>query len=148
MASSTPTFVLTSRDSANPFTIMSRIKKPDVFDAKDADVVSRSCPDKSGFVTDFRVFKQDLANSSPVFRDMFVLGDSQDSDQDRPEGLPVVQLEESEAALLTLLPYVQGDIDNMADVDRMIPPAWVHLWDASLKYRMCLLQMLVEGAIR
>lgn len=122
-----------------------KVQQSETFNAADADLILRSCPNAEGISTDFQVHKQHLADASPVFRDMLELGEKQASCEG---GLPIVDLEETAGTLATLLPFVQEDIDLVPRVPSIAHAALLSFWNASVKYRMHLTQILTEEAMR
>ena len=60
----------------------------------------------SGQRTEFRARRQDLSNASSVFRDMFATVGSNETGRD---GLPVVQMQETQATLKGLLAFVHKE---------------------------------------
>lgn len=121
------------------------VQQSQAFNAADADPILRSCPSAEGISTDFRVHKQHLANASPGFRDMLELGQKQASCGD---GLPIVDLEKTSGTLATLLPFSYEDVDLMPRVSSIEHAALLLLWDASVKYRMYVVQVLTEEVMR
>lgn len=115
------------------------------FEVDNPDIILRSSASKSGQETDFRARVQDFTNASSVFGDAFAAAIGHETGQN---GLPVVRMQESQATLKGFLAFVHNEPGQMPDLDNMPPSELLDLWDASHKYNVAMLQMVVALQLR
>ena len=120
------------------------------FEVNNPDIILRSLRSlnskgTSGQRTRSRARRQDLSKASSVFKDMFATASSKETGRD---GLPVVRMQESQATLEGLLAFAHNEPDQMPDLDEMHSSDLLDLWEASHKYDMGMLQMVVALEMR
>ena len=120
------------------------------FEVNNPDIILRSLRSlnskgTSGQRTRSRARRQDLSKASSVFKDMFATASSNETGRD---GLPVIHMLELQATLKGLLAFAYNEPGQMPDLDDMAPSVSLDLWEASHKYDMALLQMVVALEMR
>jgi hypothetical protein len=122
-------------------------KQNSFYDAFDADLVLLSSGDSPQL---FKVYKNQLAAVSTVFRDMLDLG-AASSDTIPPDerfcGLPVVQLAETTRTLVYFLDFFSNNVDSFPDAAQMNWDLTIDVWEACIKYDIALAQALLKSQI-
>ena len=124
------------------------------FQSPDADlvVVSAGNESDSGALIHsphrFKVHRDKLRAASPIFADMFRLGNEEDG-HGGAASLPCVQMTENTPTLEMLLRYIYAnDISVICDLADSSSIRLLDIFEAAAKYQMPALQFLAETSLR